>query len=247
MDIEESLVQLGLNRYEVKTYLAILKSSEISAPSISNISGVPFSRIYDTLSSLERIGLVECKLQRPKLYRASDPSIAIENLLKNLEKKQKKELEYKSRIAKKILPSLVEIYNEKSEADETIWTIRGNENVMKKIDEIVPKTREILRIAGKKPFFMLECGEVVEKAALKGVKIKAIGEFNPECIELLNRIHAKYKEFQFMYQYLLIGDEKFVLIVVHDQSGIPLGIYSENADFVKANLELFERMWKEIE
>ncbi|MEB3760091.1 MAG: hypothetical protein GSR72_03895 [Desulfurococcales archaeon] len=49
---------LGLNTYEAKAYLAILKLGSASPLRISTVSGVPRGRIYDVLKSLELKGLV---------------------------------------------------------------------------------------------------------------------------------------------------------------------------------------------
>lgn len=77
---EESLRNLGLNTYEVKTYLALLGSEKesLQASEVSAASGVPLARIYDIMESLERKGFARIGLGRPTLYQAVAPEEALE-------------------------------------------------------------------------------------------------------------------------------------------------------------------------
>lgn len=54
----ELLTALGLSLYEAKAYLALLRQNPANAHEVSRISGVPASRIYETLNRLVRKGLV---------------------------------------------------------------------------------------------------------------------------------------------------------------------------------------------
>ncbi|RLF60605.1 MAG: hypothetical protein DRN25_02295 [Thermoplasmata archaeon] len=54
MGIEEKFKIFGLNKYEARAYLTLVKEGVSSAKEISKFSGVPYSRIYDVLDSLEK-------------------------------------------------------------------------------------------------------------------------------------------------------------------------------------------------
>lgn len=77
---EENLRNLGLNAYEVKTYLALLGTGKesLQASELSAASGVPMARIYDIMESLERKGFARIGLGRPTLYQAVSPEEALE-------------------------------------------------------------------------------------------------------------------------------------------------------------------------
>ncbi|MEM3086387.1 MAG: helix-turn-helix domain-containing protein [Halobacteria archaeon] len=77
---EEVLRNLGLNAYELKTYLALLGAGKesLQASELSTASGVPMARIYDIMESLERKGFVRIGLGRPTLYQAVPPEEALE-------------------------------------------------------------------------------------------------------------------------------------------------------------------------
>lgn len=69
-----------LNIYETKVWIALLSRGISSAGEIAEISGVPRSRTYDVLESLEKRGFVIQKLGKPVKYIAVKPQIIIEKL-----------------------------------------------------------------------------------------------------------------------------------------------------------------------
>lgn len=72
-----------LNIYETKVWLALLSRGVSSAGEIAELSGVPRSRTYDVLESLEKRGFVIEKLGKPVKYLAVKPSVVIEKLKNN--------------------------------------------------------------------------------------------------------------------------------------------------------------------
>ncbi len=86
------LTKLGLTEYEAKALDTLFKLKEAEAPTISRTAQVPKTRVYDVLEKLinKRL-LIEIK-GRPKLYRAIEPSKAIDVLVLT-KKSQLNELE----------------------------------------------------------------------------------------------------------------------------------------------------------
>src|SRR3989344_6479146 len=96
MIIKQELVKkikdyFNLNIYETKVWLALLGKGIASAGEIAEISGVPRSRTYDVLESLEKRGFAISKLGKPAKYIAVKPSIILEkmktNTMRNAEEK----------------------------------------------------------------------------------------------------------------------------------------------------------------
>src|SRR3989338_1863018 len=73
----------GLNIYETKVWLALLNKGIASAGEIAEMSGVPRSRTYDVLESLEKQGFAMQKIGKPVKYFAVKPTSVIEKLKKN--------------------------------------------------------------------------------------------------------------------------------------------------------------------
>ena len=54
----KSLEKIGLTSYETKTYTSLLKNGELTASDLSTKSGVPYSKIYEVLGTLEEKGWI---------------------------------------------------------------------------------------------------------------------------------------------------------------------------------------------
>lgn len=90
LDARTILEDFGLTKYEIDAYLALLPLGIAEAKDICQRSGVPTSKIYDAMSRLESLGLLDVQQSRPKKYMARDVSTAISRL------KQKKEQEFQA-------------------------------------------------------------------------------------------------------------------------------------------------------
>ncbi|MFH1270623.1 MAG: helix-turn-helix domain-containing protein, partial [Nanoarchaeota archaeon] len=75
-----------LNVYETKIWLALLGKGVASAGEIATISGVPRSRTYDVLESLEKKGFAIVKLGKPVKYLGVKPRIILEKMKNNVRK-----------------------------------------------------------------------------------------------------------------------------------------------------------------
>jgi len=75
-----------LNIYETKVWLALLGKGIASAGEVADISGVPRSRTYDVLESLEKKGFAIVKLGKPVKYLGVKPRMILEKLKNNVRK-----------------------------------------------------------------------------------------------------------------------------------------------------------------
>src|SRR3989344_926075 len=77
----------NLNIYETKVWLALISKGVASAREVADLSGVPRSRTYDVLESLEKQGFVILKLGKPVKFIAVKPTIVLERLKNNVIRK----------------------------------------------------------------------------------------------------------------------------------------------------------------
>lgn len=73
-----------LNIYETKVWLSLLQKGSASAGEIASMSGVPRSRTYDVLESLEKKGFALVKLGKPVKYLGVKPKVILEKLKNNV-------------------------------------------------------------------------------------------------------------------------------------------------------------------
>jgi len=81
-----SLQSLGLTEYESKAYLTLLSLGASDARQLCAKSGVPSSKIYTIMEKFELLGIVEVQQSKPARFKAIEPSLGVERLVKNKER-----------------------------------------------------------------------------------------------------------------------------------------------------------------
>ena len=78
-NVKESLRNIGLTDYEIAIYLTLIVKGPMDARELSEASGVPYSRIYNILTQLEKEKkfLVREEESRPSRYFAKSPDEAL--------------------------------------------------------------------------------------------------------------------------------------------------------------------------
>lgn len=87
-----------LNIYETKVWLALLGKGTASAGQIAEISGVPRSRTYDVLESLEKKGFAIVKIGKPVKYIGVKPKMILEKLKNDVKRTAEQRIEGLSNI-----------------------------------------------------------------------------------------------------------------------------------------------------
>jgi predicted transcriptional regulator len=130
-----ALLNLDLTHKEAKAYYSLVVGGVMTAEDISKIINVQHAIVYRTLEGLKNKGWIDSTTDRPKKYRAKHPETAI-NSAGNL---------LISRISESVRfaeDMLEPVYDENQEMlRQEIWTIRGLDNVIKKIQEMGERTK----------------------------------------------------------------------------------------------------------
>lgn len=88
MIVQESFLKkirdFGLNSYEAKIWTSLLSRGVSTAGELSDIAGVPRSRSYDVLESLEKKGFIIMKIGKPIKYIALPPEEVVERVKKKV-------------------------------------------------------------------------------------------------------------------------------------------------------------------
>jgi len=180
-DIVESLKELGLNTYEAKVYLALLKKYPATGYEVSKIADVPQARAYDTLKSLELQQIVVSSNTKPVSYTPIKPS----ELTKRYKRKMTATIEYLD----KNLPNVKDNYT------EPILTINGKQNIYEKIIELINNAKHEIFIelwAYEFKFFEYALFDAYNR----GVEVKIVGYENFKCPFGLFFLHPFAKEIE---------------------------------------------------
>ena len=135
------LRELGLTDYETRAYLALLEYGVLTASQVSENAGVPYSKVYETLTSLERKGWIETERGRPGRHYPKAPSEALAAA--------KMRLEDKVKTWEKAITSELQPFYEKREIREKpdMWILRGELSTIAKLREMLENTKSELMIA----------------------------------------------------------------------------------------------------
>ena len=78
-NVKLSLKSIGLTDYEISIYLTLISKGPMDARELSEASGVPYSRIYNILTQLEKekMWIIKEEESRPSRYFAKSPDEAL--------------------------------------------------------------------------------------------------------------------------------------------------------------------------
>jgi len=140
-DARKVLRELGLTDYETRAYIALLERGVLTASQVSENAGVPYSKVYETLTSLERKGWIETEQGRPGRYYPKAPSEALATA--------KLQLEEKVKAWEKTITSELQPFYERREIREKpdIWILRGEFSTVAKLKDMLDKTKGELMVA----------------------------------------------------------------------------------------------------
>ena len=139
--IKKIKYHFGLNIYESKVWLALLSKSVATVGEIAEVSGVPRSRVYDVLESLEKQGFAIAKLGKPVKYIAVKPAVVIEhmknNALRDAEERSKNLASIKESQEYHELELLHSHGIKPVQPGELSSAIRGRQNIFTQMKELI--------------------------------------------------------------------------------------------------------------
>ncbi|NIP61304.1 MAG: helix-turn-helix domain-containing protein [Nitrosopumilaceae archaeon] len=243
----KALEKIGLTSYEIRTFSALLKAGELTASDLSQKSGVPYSKIYEVLGTLEEKGWIGSDDSRPTKYFPKSPSTGLDIT------KQRIDANFKDN-QNVILNELVPLY-EKSGTSERpdIWVLSGTMNIAAKILEMIESCRNEVMIA------LPEAGQDLVKQALpklrllhdKGVDIIILtsDKMDKDSLKSIARL-AKVKVKKGLFGGGIISDQRYVVILLGPEIGKSqtsdiVAIWADHAGLAGFAREYFEYLLKD--
>ena len=233
------LQELGLTEYETRAYLSLLERGPMAATQVSEYSNVPYSKIYETLNSLEKKGWIKSEKGRPSQYYPKSPVEALTAAKLKLEDTMKG-------WEQAILNELQPLYDKREIKEKPdIWILRGEFNILAKLQEMLDKVKNELMIAAPvltKPLVKATL-PMLNSLQNKGVKIlllisKDIQEFDIEVIAKIAEIRTR----EHMFGGGIIVDGKEALLLLGEEKP-SLVIWSNHIGLVKFAKDYFEYLW----
>ena len=144
--IKKVKYHFNLNIYESKVWLALLTKTIATVGEIAELSGVPRSRVYDVLESLEKRGFAIAKLGKPVKYIAVKPSVVIEHMKNNVLREAEERAKNLTTIKESKEYRDLEVLHSKGikpiHPEDLSSSIRGNQNIYSHLKNMINETQK---------------------------------------------------------------------------------------------------------
>ena len=242
----------NLNIYETKVWLALLGKGTASAGEIASLSGVPRSRTYDVLESLEKKGFAIIKLGKPVKYLGIKPKVILEKLKNNVRKNAEDRILSLSNIKEtKEFSELENLYTvgiNPVKREDVSAALKGKSNITNYL-------REILENAEKEVLICTNAEEIKSKLGiflqtfdiLKKSKIKIILALSgdEELIKTLSvKLGIKIKKVSIDAKFFIIDRKEILFYLSKEKGREDVAIWLNSNFFAQAFATLFENILK---
>jgi sugar-specific transcriptional regulator TrmB len=248
----------GLNLYEVRVWTALLSRGVSTAGELSDISGVPRSRTYDILESLEKKGFVLMKLGKPIKFIALKPTEVVERVKRNVAREagdmSKRLDELKGTDVLLELSSLFTTGIKYIEPTDMTGAIRGRNNLYDHLDMIIRNADKHLTIVTtaeglNRKFESLK--SAIEKAKKKGVSIRIAAPITPKNYKIAKELskYAEIRSGKTKARFILSDSKEAMFMVLDDEEVHPnydVGVWINSPFFAGAMHDIFSSSWERM-
>jgi sugar-specific transcriptional regulator TrmB len=230
---------MGLNEYEIDSYIVLLEGGQMTAMEISEVAKVPYSKMYEVLNSLKEKGWIKNTESRPFRYYPVPPLEATRFTKIRLEDKY---LNWENTVSETLQP----LY-EKRELIERpdMLILRGQQAVLTKLEEVLKKaTMEIVIAAPEfaKPLIAL-AEPLVNSGLKKTVKVKLMVAGKNEDWAFLKKLGLSDLRIRdHMFGGGIITDGKEAMLFLGEDKP-SLVIWSNHVGLVGFAREYFQFLW----
>lgn len=223
MNTAEKLKQFGFSANEAKAYLGLLRCQPASAYEIAKQTGIPTSKIYETVGKLVARGILQSNREEGSnvIYLAMNPS----DLMASIRDRTINE-------TNRLLPELEQI--PLGIESNLIWPLLDEAQVQSRTNQLINSTTDTLLVS-LWPEELVFCEPALRQAHERGVRI-AIVHFGEPDIDIGATYHHPAEKTLYQEKggrgLTLVGDSREVVIANFSQGGEVEGAWSRNKSFV---------------
>jgi len=241
-DAKKILHEIGLREYETRAYLILLERGVMTASEVSEHGGIPYSKVYETLNSLERKGWIEVERGRPSRYFPKAPSESLEAARLRLE-------DMVNSWKHVILGELQPLYEKRELMEKPdIWILRGEFSILAKLKEMLDAARNELMIAAPAfaKGFVDASVSVLGQLRDSGVRVQVMVTGDGDVEKIAKVGETRVRDSLFGGGVIVDGKEALLFLGEADTkrsySGL-LVIWSNHIGLIKFAREYFQLLW----
>ena len=254
-DFLNKLKNFGLNNYEAKLWVALLSRGTSTAGDLSNIAGVPRSRTYDVLESLEKKGFVIAKLEKPIKYIAVSPADAYERVKRNIQDETEERINVLEELKKStVVDELTELHVkgiEKIQPEDLTGSLKGRDSVYNHMDSMIKSAEKSIAITTTAKGLTRKVDrfrKALEKAVKRGVEVRIIAPItkdNKSAVEMAASF-SEVKDADLGSRFIIIDDKQVLFMLTDDEkihTAYDSGVWATTEFFSKSLSNFFNSNW----
>lgn len=238
----------NLNIYETKAWLALVSRGIASAREIAEISGIPRSRTYDVLESLENKGFAILKVGKPVKFIAVKPTSIIEKLKNDVSKTAEERMKFFDKLTEtNEYAELKALHNSSMNAvknEKVSFAIKGKQNIYN-------YARDMIKEASKEITICIPASEVIDKIRIfnflfksvqKGAKLSLyLNGSEEEIRKIKDKYNLDTKKTDVKLKFFTI-DKKQILFSLNNQNPNEeeMAIWIDSGFFVSSMTKFFD-------
>jgi HTH-type transcriptional regulator, sugar sensing transcriptional regulator len=252
-ELLRKLKDFGLNSYESKLWTALLSRGISTAGELSDIAGVPRSRCYDVLESLEKKGFIITKLGKPIKYLAIEPNEVVERVKKRVHEEATQQITQLEKVeGSDVLEELNSLYHQGVdlvEPSDLTGSIKGRVNIHNHMDHAIKNAKkEVLLVTSAKGLVRKHeaLKKSFKKAKERGVDIKVAAPLTPDnqaVIEDLKK-YATFKAMDHVDGRFMVVDNEYVTFMLMDgekvHANYDTAVWAKTPFFAQTVREMFK-------
>ena len=243
--LQELRERFKLNIYEIKIWTSLLSRGIAAASELAEISGVPRSRCYDVLESLEKKGFIIMKIGKPIKYIAVQPEAVVDRVQKKLQEDAEQQIQAVENLSETDIFKELELLHKtgikKIEVENITDSIVGRNNVNRFIKEMLMKAKKSVTIVTNeeglknKVKVLRKVKDTLEK---KKIKVKLYTNIlNPNIdIKGIDALNTKHDA-----RFVNIDNEEIFFVMGANDPEYHSGVWIKSPYFVNAINNLFEK------
>ena len=254
MIIKQDLVKrikefFNLNIYETKVWLALLSKGIASAGEVAELSGVPRSRTYDVLESLEKRGFAIVKIGKPVKYISIKPTEVIEKMKSNVMTDASERVKSLSGLKEtQEYAELEQLHNtgiSPIKTSELTGSLRGRSNIISRIRELMDSAKKEVLVCTSALDFEDKSRVLlpsIEKLNENNVKVKLILSGDQEKVKKINtRLNLKAKYTSSNARFFVSDKKEVVFMITPEKSGEEIALWLNSEFFTSSLLSIVEK------
>ncbi len=242
----------NLNIYETKVWLALLSKGIASAREVADLSGVPRSRTYDVLESLEKRGFAMTKIGKPVKYISIKPTEVLEKMKSNT--MQEAQEKVKSLATLKDTQEYVELEQLHNsgispiKSQDITGSLKGRSNILSRLRELLENAKSEVMICTSAADFEDKSRVLVpalEKLNKGNIKIKLALSGEPEKIKKINaKFNLKAKTIASIARFYIADKKEILFMVTPENTDDEMGIWLESQFFTSSLSQIIDHSFK---